>query len=357
MKKLLPAGLILVFIAIFNTIALGEPRPEEQKIIDLIKNKKISLFLKHYSGKYQGRAYLKSTIDSTILPEEELFYKKTGFIPSNMVPATEANAEAESELGTSYKKPAGLIESEITKMLLMEGNGQGNYFTIDFNYKTNLPTTVDYNTSKGTVVRFKYNPLTGDLDEYIYQLADKTPSSLGESGINKNKLYSYGSTKKKEVNPDALDKAAIFDLSNRVHELINKLWYLYKICPTEALKTDIDQNYINIKLDSLINANKALEGKDVNAKPLVVAMDGSTIQILYTITVDGINVERTSEIISLNPESGIINNVRLKNEVNAILNKAITTNTPLYRCLPRKTSKEISILINNGVITLVEPLH
>ena len=135
-----------------------------------------------------------------------------------------------------------------------------------------------------------------------------------------------------------------------------KLWYLYKICPTEEFKTNIDQNYINLKLDSLLNTYKALEGKDANSKPLVVALDGTTIQVLYTITVDGINEERTSEIISLNPESGMLNNERLKKEINAILYKGITANTPLYRCLPRKTSNEISILIKNGVISMVEPL-
>jgi len=103
-------------------------------------------------------------------------------------------------------------------------------------------------------------------------------------------------------------------------------------------------------IDSLMLIYRDTRQTDMNKNPVWNSYKEKAVQVIFRVSREAINIERSTKIYVLNSNTGEFTDQRLKSGIESILYKAISFNDPEYRCLSRRSTLETSVIIENGKI-------
>ncbi len=353
--------IVLFLVPIFNTL-FAQTQVPEQTLFDVLENKNEVFYFKNEFGKDKGAAYKLSEILAVEIPvvESKVDNNESLVNPNNVLIApvvTPGIVDENSPEATQLKKPKPITYATQGRFEMHKNNGSGDYFIINMNYETNLPTSIDFQTGNDYIVRFIFSEHTGELTEYYYQDSKSVTPSLGQPDVKfiSNKIYIYEKESKKiERNLDAADKEKILAKSIILKKLVCNLWHLYAKCKTVDFNISLNKDMVYKKIDSLTMSFQSKKTLGSNKVELYETFKDNKVQIIYSIKKDGINSDRNARIYSLTIHKGEVLDPKIKQEIEWVLRQEINSNTAMYHCLQRTAEGEVSIVIENGKVIEVE---
>lgn len=355
---------VLILVAI--TTSCSKSKPAEQNLFGVLANKQEVFYFEDDFGKERGPGYSLEAILNVEVPSSEFVVTNKNnkvYYNDDMTVDVDENgmqyySQNQPDLG--LKQLAPLFQSDQGRFLMHKNNGFGDYFVVEMNYQTNRPIAINFVTGIGNnlTMKFVFNEATGQLDEYHYQETETVSSGFFDFNpqvsykLVAEKLYVYNkSILKVECNLNQDDKDLILVQANILKDIVTKLWYLNKKCRTVNFAVSLNKAAITKSIDSLIFSYKNTGLIDRNNNALFRTFDANKIQIIYSISRDGINTYRNLKMYGLRNMRGEINDKRILGGIEEILKRNIDCNNPRYRCLKRTSKEEIGIVIENCTVT------
>ncbi len=346
-------GLIIPFSACTQT------KQAEQTLFDVLANKKEVFYFQDDFGDEKGPAYKLDDILNIKIPTSEflIFNKKNANQNYSVetVDGDEYYSEDDPDLGLKKLEP--LYQSEQSNFIMHKNNGKGDYFVVAMNNKNNMPLVINFKTgiTNDIAIQFVFNDVTGQLDEYFYQESEAISSGGLDPHISykfiAEKLYVYNkSIRKVERNLNQVDKDLILNKANILKRIVTNLWYLYKKCPTVNFEITLNKSSITKSIDSLMAFYKNTGVIDGNKMPIWNTFDKNKMQIIFSISKEGLNTQKKMKLYGLRKLRGEVRDDRITSGIEGILRNNISYNNPTYRCLKRFASKDIGIVIENGKV-------